>query len=81
MYHKEIFMVVGTAKFILGALPQTSRLVVVGIDGEYQHSTVDLADAISQKDWRCMVLFPSEDAKTFEELQKEKCITRSKFER
>jgi hypothetical protein len=50
MYHKEIFMVVGTAKFILGALPQTSRLVVVGIDGEYQHSTVDLADAISQKD-------------------------------
>ena len=68
MHHKEIGMAVDTAKLLLNSFDSSCKLVVNGLDGEYQHSMNDLMDAIQQKERRCMVLFPSEDAMTFSEL-------------
>jgi len=71
-------MVVDTAKIILNSMPNHARLVVSGIGGEYQESMVEMMDAIHSNNTtnmttmknnrRCIVLFPTEDARTFDEL-------------
>lgn len=71
MHHKEIGLVVDTAKVLLNAMPEKARLVVNGIDEEYQETLRELNEAINQKDRRCIVLFPTDDAQTFEDLVKE----------
>uniref|UniRef100_A0A7S2U8R9 tRNA-uridine aminocarboxypropyltransferase n=1 Tax=Attheya septentrionalis TaxID=420275 RepID=A0A7S2U8R9_9STRA len=77
-HHKEICLAVDTAKMILAAFPQTCRLVVSGMGPEYQPSMSELmkvlypdsksADDGYQKRTKCLVLFPSEDARTFQEI-------------
>jgi len=66
--HKEIGMVVDTAKLLLMSMPNQARLVVSGIAEDYQESLVELKDALQQKERPCIVLFPTEDAQTFEDL-------------
>jgi DTW domain-containing protein YfiP len=66
MHHKEICLTVDTAKIIFAAFPKSARLVVGGISPEYQPSMQELLDALSESS--CFVLFPSEDAETFESL-------------
>lgn len=60
-------MVVDTAKIILASFPISCRLVVAGIGPEHQSSMKEMLNAIETND-SCMVLFPSEDAKTFSEM-------------
>lgn len=74
MHHKEIGLVVDTAKVLLNAMPTKARLIVNGIDQEHQESVRELMDALEQKERRCIVLFPTDDAVTFEELCHEKNI-------
>jgi hypothetical protein len=77
MHHKEIGLVVDTAKVLLNAMPTKARLIVNGIDKEHQESVKELRDALEQKERRCIVLFPTDDAVTFEELCDEKSIITS----
>jgi len=77
MHHKEIGLVVDTAKLLLNATPTKARLIVSGIDEEYQESARELRDAIEQKERRCIVLFPTDDARTFEELCRESNVSTS----
>lgn len=67
MHHKEIALHVDTAKLILAAFPHTCRLVVGGIASEYQDSMREMEEAIDSGS--CLVLFPSDDAVTFETLE------------
>jgi len=78
-HHKEVGLVVDTAKLLLSSLPTVSKLVVGGIGEEYQASMGELLDAVNcnvDSDKRnsgttkCLVLFPSEDARTFDEIEK-----------
>mmetsp|Transcript_26363 Transcript_26363/g.38815 ORF Transcript_26363/g.38815 Transcript_26363/m.38815 type:complete len:448 (-) Transcript_26363:1600-2943(-) len=69
MHHKEIGLVVDTAKMILRAFPNTARLVVAGIGEEYQPSMAEMIDSINGKGGKCVVLFPADGARTFHELQ------------
>jgi hypothetical protein len=68
MHHKEIGLVVDTAKLLLNAMPSRARLVVNGIDELYPDSMKELNDAIQQKDRPSLVLFPTDESKTIEEL-------------
>jgi DTW domain-containing protein YfiP len=68
MHHKEIGLVVDTAKLLLNAMPCKARLIVSGIGEEYQESVLELKEAMEQKERRCIVLFPTDHARTFEEL-------------
>jgi DTW domain-containing protein YfiP len=69
-HHKEIGMVVDTAKFITAAFPESCQLVVNGIGPDYQPSMRDMLDSIEGRhpNRKCLVLFPAEGAKTFDEL-------------
>ena len=67
MHHKEICLAVDTAKFILAGLPETSRLVVGGLASPYQDSMREMEEAI--KGDKCLVLFPTEEARTFDEIE------------
>ena len=67
-HHKEIGMVVDTAKILLAAFPVSARLVINGIGCDYQNSMVELMEAFQQKQRKCLVLFPSECAKTVDEI-------------
>lgn len=73
-HHKEICMVVDTAKIILSSFPNTSRLVVNGIGREFQPSMGEMLDvyndALSGRS-KCLILFPTDDAKTFDEIEEE----------
>jgi len=71
MHHKEIAMVVDTAKLLLNSMPNRARLVVSGITKEYQESVGELNDALAQKERKCIVLFPTDDAIPFLELYHE----------
>jgi DTW domain-containing protein YfiP len=71
LHHKEIALKVDTAKLILAAFPQECRLVVGGIGSQYQESMRELEDAVNQNPDRCLVLFPDESARTYEELLEE----------
>jgi DTW domain-containing protein YfiP len=80
-HHNEICLAVDTAKIILAAFPQTCRLVVNGMGPEYQPSMSELmkvlhpysrsADDGHQKTTKCLVLFPSEDARNFQKIVQE----------
>lgn len=67
MNHKEICLAVDTAKLILSSFPTQSRLVVAGIGAECQASMREMLEAIEQegKETDCLILFPTDDAKTF----------------
>jgi DTW domain-containing protein YfiP len=71
-HHKEIGMVVDTAKFITAAFPESCQLVVNGIGPDYQPSMRDMLDSIDAgrdpTNRRCLVLFPAEGSKTSDEL-------------
>lgn len=73
-HHKEICLVVDTAKLILSSFPNTARLVVNGIGREFQPSIGEMVDAyntaLSGRS-KCLILFPTEDAKTFDTIKKE----------
>ena len=73
-HHKEICMVVDTAKIILSSFPNTSRLVVNGIGREFQPSMGEMLDvyndALSGRS-KCLILFPTDDAKTFDDIAEE----------
>ena len=71
MHHKEIGLVVDTAKLLLNSMPDRARLVVSGMDGEYQDSVRELMDALEEKERKCIVLFPTDDAKPFVDLYRE----------
>jgi DTW domain-containing protein YfiP len=66
-HHKEICLAVDTAKLILAAFPQSCRLVVGGLSSEYQDSMRELEESIRQNN--CLVLFPTDDARTFEQIE------------
>jgi len=73
VHHKEILLLVDTAKVLLAAFPYSCRLVIAGIGPEYQHSMNELENVLDQSSRNdtppVMVLFPSDDAKTITELQ------------
>ena len=67
-------MVVDTAKLLLSTFPHKSRLVVAGIGREHQPSMDEMLDAVhgvnaNDRSKKCLVLFPSEDALTFAEIE------------
>jgi DTW domain-containing protein YfiP len=67
--HKEICLAVDTAKLILSTFPTQSRLVVAGIGPEYQSTMKEMMEAVEQNDGaNCLVLFPTDHAKTFAEI-------------
>jgi DTW domain-containing protein YfiP len=71
MHYREIFMAVDTAKLIMAALPQSTRLVVSGIPSKYQESMAELEEALAQakspkKRGNFLILFPDDAAKTFD---------------
>lgn len=78
MHHKEIGLVVDTAKLLLNAFPDRMRLVVSGISEEYQDSVEELMDALEQKERKCIVLFPTDDAVPFHEMY-QKAINKNDF--
>eukprot|EP00977_Amphora_coffeiformis_P011096 scaffold2655_cov179-Amphora_coffeaeformis.AAC.29 len=67
-HHKEICLVVDTAKLIVASLPDTCRLVVAGISPNFQDSMDEMLQCIRNDPSSCIVLFPSEDAKTYAEI-------------
>ena len=55
----------------MAAFPKTTRLVVSGIGREYQSTMDEMLHAISDATMsrnRCLILFPSDDALTFDEI-------------
>ena len=67
-------MIVDTAKLLLSTFPSKSRLVVAGIGREHQPSMGEMLDAVrgvntNDRIKKCLVLFPSEDALTFAEIE------------
>jgi len=67
-HHKEICLVVDTAKLIAASLPDTCRIVVGGIGPNFQDSMAEMMHCIQNHPSSCIVLFPSEDAKTYAEI-------------
>lgn len=81
-HHKEIGLAVDTAKLIMAAFPTTTRLVVSGIGRDFQPSMGEMLDAVSNaakssplssgvsdtSGSKCLILFPTDDAKTFAEI-------------
>ena len=68
MHHKEICLAVDTAKLIAAALPISTRIVVGGIGNECQESMREMQNCIRDEPASCIVLFPSEDARTYKEI-------------
>ena len=66
-------MVVDTAKLLLSTFPTKSRLVVSGIGWEHQPTMDEMLEAVrgsgSNNAPKCLVLFPSEDALTFDQIE------------
>ena len=68
-------MVVDTAKLLLSTFPTKSRLVVSGIGREHQPTMDEMLDAVHGRSSgsnyapKCLVLFPSEDALTFDKIE------------
>lgn len=73
-HHKEICMVVDTAKIILSSFPNTTRLVVNGMERTFQPSMGEMLDSYNDAlagRSKCLILFPTDDAKTFDVIEKE----------
>lgn len=76
-HHKEICLVVDTAKILLSSFPETARLVVGGIGPQYQESMQEMLDVFDEEKQnesmnnnkkKCIVLFPAENSKSFDEI-------------
>eukprot|EP00804_Cyclotella_cryptica_P004685 CCRYP_019124-RA/>CCRYP_019124-RA protein AED:0.05 eAED:0.05 QI:528/1/1/1/1/1/3/49/379 len=79
-HHKEICLAVDTAKLIVAAFPQTAELVVSGVSREFQPVLGEMLDIVSkaeassaqdvleERGEKCLILFPTEDATTFENI-------------
>ena len=77
--------VLQTQPSIMAAFPSTTRLVVSGIGREYQRNMDEMLDAVSNATAnsigngssnnagrsKCLILFPTEDALTFDEIRKD----------
>lgn len=82
-HHKEICLAVDTAKLILASYPKKTRLVISGIGREFQPSMGEMLDAVSSamksspmnsnegSGSKCLILFPTEDARTFTDISSE----------
>ena len=68
MHHKEICLAVDTAKLIVASLPVSARIVVGGISEDFQESMKAMRNCITKDPSSCMVLFPSDQAKTYSEI-------------
>ena len=69
MHHKEVCLTVDTAKLILAAFPQKARLVVGGLGPDVQSTMQEMMQALAQQhDNNLIVLFPDEDAETYQSL-------------
>lgn len=66
MHHKEVCLGVDTAKLILSTFPESCRLVIGGISSEHQESMKEFEEAT--KGNNCLVLFPTESARTFHQI-------------
>jgi hypothetical protein len=66
MHHHEVGLSLDTAKIILAAFPETSRLVVGGIPSHFQDSMKEMEEAIA--DGTCVVLYPQDGAPLATEL-------------
>ena len=64
LHHKEVGLLVDTAKLVLAAYPDQCRLVVGGL--EDQDALREMQQSMKRR--KCLVLFPTDDAKTFQEL-------------
>jgi DTW domain-containing protein YfiP len=69
MHHKEVCLAVDTAKLILSTFPESCRLVIGGISSEHQESMKEFEEAMKGSD--CLVLFPTESARTFCQIRHE----------
>lgn len=67
-HHKEICLLVDTAKLIAASLPCTSSLVVGGIGPQFQVCMDEMLQCIQHEPSACIVLYPSEDAQTYTEI-------------
>jgi len=66
-HHKEVGMLVDTAKLILNAFPQSSRLVVAGLSADVQPAMNEFQEALRNNN-HTLVLFPDQErSKTFAE--------------
>mmetsp|Transcript_38847 Transcript_38847/g.81666 ORF Transcript_38847/g.81666 Transcript_38847/m.81666 type:complete len:482 (-) Transcript_38847:64-1509(-) len=79
-HHKEICLAVDTAKLIVSSFPTTTRLVVSGIGREFQPAMGEMLDAVSNAAansggsngaTKCLILFPTDDAITYEEIRED----------
>ena len=68
IHHKEIGLAVDTCKYIASAYPITCRIVVNGIDELFQSSMKEMVESIRTRPNKCLVLFPEDDSKTFEQI-------------
>jgi len=65
-HHKEVGMLIDTAKLIFMAFPESARLVVSGLSAHYQQSMQEFQQALQQPS--TLILFPDADrAKTLAE--------------
>jgi len=69
MHHQEVCLTVDTAKLILSSFPETARLVVSGIGPDHQETMKEMMQAMQQEqsNHKCLVLFPTPDAKVFDD--------------
>ncbi|KAL7502197.1 hypothetical protein ACHAXN_000227, partial [Cyclotella atomus] len=79
-HHKEICLAVDTAKLIYSSFPKTVDLVISGIPREFQPLMGEMLDVVAAAKastyqnvaegigTKCLILFPTEDAKTFEDI-------------
>lgn len=85
MHHKEIGLKLDTAKLILSSFPSKCRLIVAGIDADYQDSMKELQEALLNEQHQhsnnrptstcLLLLFPDESAKTLDEIVASAAIT------
>ena len=79
-HHKEVCLAVDTAKLIVSSFPQTVKIVISGIPRAFQPVMGEMLDIISASEastyqdvleghgTKCLILFPTEDATTFEDI-------------
>ncbi|KAL7486212.1 hypothetical protein ACHAW6_011811 [Cyclotella cf. meneghiniana] len=84
-HHKEICLAVDTAKLIVAAFPRTAKLVAAGIPREFQPVLGEMLDIVSKAEAssardilegrgeKCLILFPTEDATTLEDILRSVC--------
>lgn len=71
MHHKEICLVHDTAKLIPASFPVSCRVVVGGIGPTFQSSLQEMLDSLHREASSCMILFPSDQAQRYADIQHE----------